>query len=177
MNEVYRFDFTSFCLEWFRDYLLNRCQIIHIDNKVSEPKTFNFGVCQVSVLGPILFTMYTVPVCDITRCHDIMHHFYADDTLLYLTLNPRQEFSAQFQLLGQCIDDIQMWMSLNMLKLNDDKTEILLIGSTNSLNHLSSVSVKVGTAPVASSQSVTNLGCIFDSRLHMNDFINSLNGS
>ena len=54
---------------------------------------------------------------------------------------------------------------------NDDKTEDLLIGSNNSLNHLRSVSVKVGNASETSSQSVTNLGCIFDSRLNMSDFI------
>ena len=62
-------------------------------------------------------------------------------------------------------------MCLNMLKLTDDKTEVLLIHSNNSLNHLSSVSVKVGNASVTSSKSVTNLGCIFDRRLNMNDFI------
>ena len=62
-------------------------------------------------------------------------------------------------------------MRLNMLKLNDDKTEVLLIGSNNSFNHHSSVSVKVGNASVTSSQSVTNLGCVLDSRLNMNDFI------
>ena len=165
-----RFGIAGSCLEWFRDYLSNRCQIIDIDNKVSEPKIFNFGVPQGSVLGPIFFTMYTAPVGDITRRHGTMHHFYADDTQLYVILNPRQDFSAQLQSLNQCVDDIRMWMRLNMLKLNDDKTEVLLIGSNNSLNHLRSVSVKVGNASVTSSQSVTNLGCIFDSRLNMNDF-------
>ena len=58
-----------------------------------------------------------------------------------------------------------------MLKLNDDKTEVLLIGSNNSFNTLSTVSVRVGDASVISGQSVTNLGSIFDSRLNMNDFI------
>ena len=129
-----RFGIAGSCLEWFRDYLSNRCQIVHIDNKVSEPKIFNFGVPQRSVLGPTLFTMYTAPVGDITRRHGIMHHFYADDTQLYVTLNPRQDFSAQLQSLNQCVDDIRIWMRLNMLKLNDDKTEVLLIGSNNSLN-------------------------------------------
>ena len=64
-----------------------------------------------------------------------------------------------------------MWIQLNMLKLNDDKTEVLLIGSNNSFNTQSTVSVRVGYASVISGQSVTNLGCIFDSRLNMNDFI------
>ena len=166
-----RFGITDSCLEWFTDHLSNRCQIVHIDNKVSEPKIFHFGGPQGSVLGSILFTMYTSPVGDITRRHGIMHHFYSDDTKLFVTLNPRQDFSAQLQSLSQCIGDIRMWICLNMLKLNDDKTEVLLIGSNNSLNHLSLVSVKVGNASVTSSQSVTNLGCIFDSRLNMNDFI------
>ena len=99
-----------------------------------------------------------------------MNHFYADGTQLYVILNPRQDFSGQLHSLGQCIDDIWIWMHLNMLKLND-KTEVLLIGPNNSLNHLSSMSVKVCNASVTSSQSVTNLGCVFDSRLNMNDFI------
>ena len=166
-----RFGITGSCLEWVKDYLSNRCQIVHIDNNVSEPKVFNFGVPHRSVLGPILFTMYTTPVGDITRRHGIMHHFYVDDTQLYVTLNPRQDFSAQLYSLSQCIGDNQMWIGLNVLKLNDDKTEVLLIGSNNSLNHLSPVSVKVGNASVTSSQSVTNLGCNVDSRLNMNDFI------
>ena len=120
------------------------------------------------MLGPILFTTYTAPVGNITRGHGIMCHFYANDTQLYVTL---KDFSAQLQSLSQCIDHIRMWMCLNMLKLNDDKTDVLLIGSDNSLNHLSSVSVDVGNSSVTSSQSVTNLGCVFDSRLNMNDFI------
>ena len=64
-----------------------------------------------------------------------------------------------------------MWMCLNMLKLNDDKTEVLLISSNNSLNHLRSVSVKLDNDSVASSQSVTNLGCVLDRRLNINDFV------
>ena len=121
------------------------------------------------MLGPILFTMYyTVPFGDITRHHGIMHHFYVDDTQLCIILNPWQDFSAQLQSLGQYIND--MWMHLNILKLNDNKTEVL-IDFNNSLNHPSSVSVKIGNSSVNLSQSVTNLGCNFDRRLNMNDFI------
>ena len=58
-----------------------------------------------------------------------------------------------------------------MLKLNDDKTETLLISSNNSLNGLSLVSVKVVSALVNSRKLVTTLSCIFESLLQMYDFI------
>ena len=85
-----RFGITGCCLDWFKNYLSNRSQFIQIDEMTSEPKFLHFGVPQGSVLGPILFTMYTVPLGDITKQHNIMHHFYADETQLYVTLDPNQ---------------------------------------------------------------------------------------
>ena len=46
-------------------------------------------------------------------------------------------------------------------------------GSNNSFNSLNTISVNVGDASVISGESITNLGCIFDSRLNMDDFIKS----
>ena len=55
-----------------------------------------------------------------------------------------------------CIAEINIWMQLNMLKLNNDMTEVISIDSNNSFNSFSTVSVRVGDALVISGQS----GCI-----------------
>ena len=70
-------------LKWFSSYLINRTQSVHIGSTFSTEQTLSFGVPQGSVLGPILFTIYTTPLGQIIRKHGLTFHLYAHDTLLY----------------------------------------------------------------------------------------------
>ena len=79
------------------------------------------GVPQGSVLGPVLFTMYMSPVGDILRDHGISHHFYADDTQIYVFFDVRDSNKA-CELLEKCVRNVKTWMLINGLKLNDEKT-------------------------------------------------------
>ena len=161
------------CLLWFKSYLSNRCQIVSINRINSEPKQLPFGVPQGSVLGPILFTIYTIPVGDIARKYNLGYHFYADDSQLYIYFDPKKtaDMNLSIHNLEQCINEIRIWMKSNLLKLNNDKTEVLLLGSTYHLKIINSVNISVGSSMVTSKSSVGNLGSIFDSRLTMLDFI------
>ena len=120
---------TGECLAWIQSYLEERQQRVTINNSRSDSRTLKCGVPQGSVLGPLLFSIYTIPLAAIMRKHGILYHLYADDTQLYLefSLSDTTSRDNDIHRLEICIKDIRTWMRLNMLKLNDYKTEILII--------------------------------------------------
>ena len=113
-----RFGIQGAALAWFRSYLSGRYQSVTVDGQSSEARQLEYGVPQGSVLGPLLFTVYTTPVGDIIRSHGLDHHFFADDSQLYLCFKPRYPLEPQnlLSLMEACVADVQQWMNVNMLK-------------------------------------------------------------
>jgi len=89
------------------------------------------GVLQVSVLGPIQYLLYTAPLADALRYHKMKFHFFADDTQLHISFEPNNdlELASTIDKIQDCLSDFYKWMSLNTLKLNEDKTELLYLYS------------------------------------------------
>ena len=125
------FGIKGMALKWFNSYLTNRKQFVAINNAVSSVWDQNVGVPQGSVLGPILYVLYTSPVADIIKSYGLSYHFYADDSQLYITFshNSHQQLLDAKECIERCVADIKRWMQANDLKLNQDKTEIMLIHS------------------------------------------------
>ena len=94
--------------------------------ELEHPKsaTFSLGVPQGSILGPLLFILYTSNITDIAWRHGILIHIYADDTQLYIKLAIRDIENAKVKL-TQCFTDIQSWCASMRLKLNASKTELI----------------------------------------------------
>ena len=75
-------------LGWFSSYLSNRMCRVSIKNYSSSISNIRYGVPQGSILGPILFSIYMLPLGEVIRRHGISFHFYADDSQLYLPIKP-----------------------------------------------------------------------------------------
>ena len=88
-----RLGITGTALRWFSSYLSDRSQCVSINGVKSASHPLTCGVPQGSVLGPLLFSVYTLPLGDIMRKHDIDFHFFADDSQLYICFHPRKEGS------------------------------------------------------------------------------------
>ena len=95
---------------------------------------------------------------------------FADDTPLLLSFRPTSSVSQEqaIRAMEECIVDDRAWMCRNMLKLNDSKTEILIIGSRQQLAKINVNSVQVDTSEIVSASSVRNLGAWFDTNMSMN---------
>ena len=159
-------------LSWIRCYLSNRSQRVKIHQSTSEPKNLCCGVPQGSILGPLLFIMYTTPLGRILREENTDFHLYADDTQLYLKFEPSALKSASRHLEGT-ISKVSSWMSHNMLKLNTNKTEALVISSPQHLDTFQNASLQVGSDVVRLTSSARNVGVTFDSTLSMIPHINA----
>ena len=118
------FGFTNTVLQWFSSYLTDRTHYIYLSNHYSAFAPVHSGVPQGSVLGTILFTMYIKPLSAIIVSHSIIHHSFADDLLA-----PPDRISELLLSMQSCISDVNAWATANMLRLNDNKTELMLVTS------------------------------------------------
>ena len=148
-------------LSCFSSYLTNRAQSVIVDDHVSQVSSFSYGVPQGSVLGPILFILYTKPLSDLIQCHSIESQSFADDTQLQASVPPSNIQSA-ISSLETCLSDIQIWMLENKLKLNNDRTEALLLrSSSKSFSVSKPTTFYVCGCEISFSSSARNLGFYF----------------
>jgi len=151
-------------LTWMRSYLSGRYQRVHINEATSDKFQLVTGVPQGSILGPLLFLIYILPLRNIVDSYHILRHGYADDSQLYTKLQLKfpQLVQDSIKNMESCLDDVRKWMVGNRLKLNDSKTEMLVIVRKDQRNCVDNIRVMVGDCSITPSKRVRNLGGVFD---------------
>ena len=168
------FGITDAVLQWFSSYLTDRTHYVSLSNHCSALATVHSGVPQGSVLGSILFTMYIKPLSAIIDSHSIIHHSFADDLQLQMYAPPDRIFELLHSM-QSCMSDANVWVTANMLKINDNKTELMLVTSMRSKHlHNLPTSITMGNAQVPFKQSVKNLGLTLDYHLTMNAHVSNI---
>jgi len=167
------FNLRGCVLDWIRSYLSNRFQFVRLENFESSHVSLDCGVPQGSVLGPLLFSLYTAPVSHIFSHYGLNFQQYADDILAYVPVDSTA--SPQILNLQNCLSCLCDWFSLNYMAVNPNKSEAILFGSSKKLATLSDLkSVSVAGSPVSFSPCIKVLGVFVDSDLSMNKQIASV---
>ena len=115
---------------------------------------------QGSVLGPVLFILYTGPIGQIIIHHQIDFHTFADDSQLYVSfkINDPTDEKAALTRIQACVREIKAWLNHNRLRLNDNKTKVLVITTPSSANKNSVTDVIVGDSIIRPTASLATLG-------------------
>ena len=118
------FGIRGAALEWFSSYLTGRSQQVSVHNVMAMSVFLDYGLPQGSVLGPVLFLLYTSDLVELVRSFGLLAHAYADDLQVYCHMNVGSE-QIMLQRFRDCADSVSRWMSSNRLKLNPSKTELI----------------------------------------------------
>ena len=134
---------------WFQSYLSNRTQFVNYSNTISGYSSINFGVPQESVLGPMLFSIYMLPLGDIIRKYDICFHCYADYSQLYIQANHND--NSQVFNLEVCLLEVKNLMCMNFPMLNADKKQVSSCEATRHKNLTEEISVNIVVCTITES--------------------------
>ena len=151
---------TDSALALMKSYLDGRQQCVQIEGVISELAELACGVPQWSVMGQLELCIYMLPISSIMRHQDIDFHIYADDTQLYVYFD-LSNTNVALDRMNLCIADLRIWMIRNKLKINDSKTEFLIITLSFLKHSFDDLNIMVGDINIVSSNNVLYNTLIF----------------
>ena len=132
-----------------------------------------FGMPQGSIFGPFSYPKYSHPIAHIAEKHNVECHQYADDTQLYVVCDIDDADECKKRL-EECIEEIRAWSTDNKLKLNDGKTEFLVVSSKYARSLPEVTEICVGEESVSAVTTARNIGAQMDNKLTMVGHVDSV---
>ena len=159
-------------LKWFKSFLTGRAQHIRLGSVTSEDVELLFGVPQGSVLGPVLFNIYTRSLYTVIKNASFNVQGYADDQQVYKSFKPCEQSLILSASISECFRTIQSWMVEYCLQLNPGKTKIMVFAPPNVLSNISIRGLFLpGNICVRFTSTAKNLGVTFDETLNFQSHI------
>ena len=165
-------------IRWFTSYLTDHYQQVMMRtpdgrSTLSQPLINPIGTYQGSALGPLLFSIYATDM-PLFQPDDVTHATclvqYCDDTQLAVLGRPR-DAGALVACMEENLASLAIWLRKNGLKVNADKTQLVVIGTHQNLRQLPPISVEFMGTTITGSPTARNLGVTFDVNLSFGDHV------
>jgi hypothetical protein len=170
LSKLRRLGFGCSIVALFQSYLSGRIQRTRVNSVTSGQLPVACGVPQGSILGPILFILYTADMQN--ACCSCELSAYADDTILALDADPYNVNSA-IQLLQQDFESVNRWAAANLMKLNAEKTKLAAF-SSNFFHQYLPQEIQLHGVTVQLSTVLRLLGVLFDSHMTFQSHVTSI---
>lgn len=164
--------FAEEAIRLFDSFLRNRKQKVKIDDKISSSVDLKCGVPQGSILGPLLFTLYTSHL--ITNLKHCKIHLYADDTELYYSFRAPDVDHAS-ALINDDLANFIKSAEDHCLLINPKKSNIIVFGPKKQRNIVKTeLHILIDNNPLEALDQVKSLGVLIDSDLRFVGQVNDL---
>ena len=160
-------------LMWIQSYLECRSFAVKVNHSTSSSTVLICGVPQGSLLGPILFILYTKDLKKIAEAFGLSIHLYADDGQIYIEFDVLDSNDIAFKLsmIEDCLKAIKLWMVHHFMQLNEKKTELIILGKPAVLNQCPNLVLSFNEAKITQTdfknESAKTLGIKLDPKLTM----------
>ena len=168
INKLEHYGVRGNLLSWFRSYLSNRQQYVHVNGVDSNMQPLKYGVPQGSILGPLLFIIYINDLPEISNLAKYI--FFADDANILVTGQNLLDIRDK---LNGVIAAIDIWVKCNGLKLNVKKTKYMVFSNKRDIDY-SSLQLLLNGKSLERSEKERFLGVIVDSNISWKTHISAL---
>ncbi len=158
-------------LDWFKSYLSNRKQYVHVNDVDSPLRNIRCGVPQGSVLGPLLFLIYMNDIGEISKHAKIC--LFADDTNVFIVSDDPILLKENSQ---NTLLDLSEWFAANTLSINKDKSCHSIFASPAKLSRVPGYlnTIWLGNMIIKRIHHAKYLGLILDESMSFKEHIEDL---